>query len=64
MLILLFLLIEYKYRVETTKYELDERLKKYLVCYDYSDKEENSEIKEEQSLGQPQILLSGRKSSV
>ena len=49
LLILLFLLIEYKYRVETTKYELDEGLKKYLVCYDYSDKEENSEIKEEQS---------------
>ena len=48
-LILLFLLIEYKYKVETTKFELKENTKEYLICYDYSDKAENSDIKEEQT---------------
>ena len=45
----LFLLIEYKYRVETTKYELSENEKYYLIRYDYSGKSENSDIKEEQT---------------
>ena len=48
-LIFLFLLIEYKYRVETTKYELSENEKYYLIRYDYSGKSENSDIKEEQT---------------
>ena len=48
-LILLFLLIEYKYKVETTKFELKENAKDYLICYDYSGKAENSDIKEEQT---------------
>ena len=48
-LIFLFLLIEYKYRVETTKYELSGNEKYYLICYDYSGKAEKSDIKEEQT---------------
>lgn len=44
-LIFLFLLIEYKYRVETTKYELSEKY--YLIYYDYSGKAEKSDIKKE-----------------
>ncbi len=48
-MIFLFLLIEYKYRVETTKYELSGNEKYYLICYDYSGKAEKSDIKEEQT---------------
>ena len=48
-LILLFLLIEYKYKVETTEFELIKNAKEYLICYDYGDKAENSDIKEEQT---------------
>ena len=48
-LILLFLLIEYKYKVETTEFELIKNVKEYLICYDYGDKAENSDIKEEQT---------------
>ena len=44
-LIFLFLLIEYKYRVETTKYKLSENEKYYLICYDYSGKAEKSDHK-------------------
>lgn len=47
-LIFLFLLIEYKYRVETTKYELSEKY--YLIYYDYSGKAEKSDIKKEHLL--------------
>lgn len=48
-LILLFLLIEYKYKVETTEFELIKNAKEYLICYDYGGKAENSDIKEEQT---------------
>lgn len=48
-LIFLFLLIEYKYRVETTEYKLSQNEKYYLIRFDYSGKSENSDIKEEQT---------------